>query len=61
MPLTKKGSKIKAAMEDEYGKRKGERVFYAAASKGALGKVEKAPSARKAMRKTPVPKRKGLR
>ena len=29
MPLTKKGSKVKAAMRKEYGEKKGEEVFYA--------------------------------
>ncbi len=33
MPLTKKGSKILAAMKDEYGKERGQRVFYAYANK----------------------------
>lgn len=28
MPLTKKGAKIKAAMEKKYGKKKGETIFY---------------------------------
>ena len=36
MPLTKKGKKIKASMEAEYGKEKGRRVFYAAANKGTI-------------------------
>lgn len=36
MPLTKKGKKIKAAMAKEYGKEKGERVFYAAENKGTI-------------------------
>lgn len=30
MPLTKKGQRIKRAMEQHYGKDKGEHVFYAA-------------------------------
>lgn len=33
MPLTRKGRKIKAAMETEYGKDKGEQVFYATENK----------------------------
>lgn len=41
MPLTKKGSKIKKAMEKEYGKTKGEGVFYASANKGTIKGVEK--------------------
>jgi hypothetical protein len=36
MPLTKKGEKIKASMEAEYGKEQGQRVFYAAANKGTI-------------------------
>ena len=41
MPLTKKGSKIKSAMQKEYGKKKGESVFYASANKGTIKGVEK--------------------
>jgi hypothetical protein len=41
MPLTKKGSKIKGAMQKEYGKKKGESVFYASANKGTIKGVEK--------------------
>ena len=41
MPLTKKGSKIKAAMEKQYGKERGERVFYAAENKGTIKGVAK--------------------
>ena len=36
MPLTQKGKKIKIAMEKEYGKEKGEEVFYASQNKGKL-------------------------
>jgi len=36
MPLTKKGKKIKRAMTEEYGKKKGERVFYASQNKGTI-------------------------
>lgn len=36
MPLTKKGSKIKAAMAKQYGKEKGERVFYASQNAGKI-------------------------
>lgn len=32
MPLTAKGEKIKSAMQEEYGKEKGEKVFYASAN-----------------------------
>ena len=36
MPLTKKGRKIKRAMTKEYGKKKGEQVFYASQNKGVI-------------------------
>ena len=36
MPLTKKGEKIKSAMEKQYGKKKGEGVFYASQKKGKI-------------------------
>jgi hypothetical protein len=36
MPLTAKGKKIKKAMEKEYGKEKGEDVFYASQNKGKV-------------------------
>lgn len=41
MPLTKKGRKVKAAMKEEYGKKKGEEVFYASENKGRLQGVHK--------------------
>jgi len=41
MPLTKKGKDIKKAMEKEYGKTKGEGVFYASRNKGTIKGVEK--------------------
>lgn len=41
MPLTKKGRKIERAMDKEYGKKKGEKVFYASANKGTIRGVEK--------------------
>ncbi len=41
MPLTKKGQKIKGAMEKEYGKKKGDSVFYASANKGTIKGVAK--------------------
>lgn len=36
MPLTKKGEKIKRAMEKSYGKDKGKKVFYASQNKGTI-------------------------
>ena len=41
MPLTKKGSKIKSAMQEQYGKKKGEQVLYASKNKGTIEGVEK--------------------
>jgi hypothetical protein len=40
MPLTKKGKKIKAAMAKEYGKKRGEQVFYASRNKGTIKGVD---------------------
>lgn len=36
MPLTKKGRKIKRAMEKTYGRDRGERVFYASQNAGKI-------------------------
>jgi hypothetical protein len=41
MPLTAKGQKIKKAMEKQYGKKRGDRVFYAAENKGTIKGVAK--------------------
>lgn len=41
MPLNKKGKKIKGAMQKEYGKKKGESVFYASINKGRIKGVKK--------------------
>ena len=41
MPVTKKGEKIKKAMQKQYGKERGERVFYAAENKGTIKGVAK--------------------
>jgi hypothetical protein len=40
MPLTKKGKKIKKAMMEEYGKKRGEAVFYASRNKGTISGVD---------------------
>jgi len=40
MPLTKKGRKIKKAMRATYGKKKGERVFWASKNKGTIAGVD---------------------
>jgi len=41
MPLSEKGTKIKKAMTQQYGSKKGKQVFYASANKGAITGVEK--------------------
>jgi hypothetical protein len=41
MPLTKKGEKIKRAMQKQYGKDKGRAVFYASENKGTIKGVAK--------------------
>lgn len=46
MPITKKGEKIKAAMQKEYGAKKGASVFYASANKGTIKGVEGAKKAK---------------
>lgn len=43
MPLTPKGKKIIAAMESEYGAKKGKAVFYASANKGKITGVHHSP------------------
>ena len=43
MPLTKKGAKIKRAMAKQYGKKKGEQVFYASENAGKIKGVAKKP------------------
>lgn len=48
MPLTAKGKKIKAAMVKEYGKKKGEEVFYASENKGSLKGIKKSLKRRRA-------------
>jgi len=47
MPLTKKGTKIKKAMEKTYGKKKGEEVFYASQNKGTIKGTHKVRKTRK--------------
>lgn len=51
MPLTAKGKKIKAAMLKEYGKDRGERVFYATENKGTIKGVAKKAAAKKGKKK----------
>lgn len=40
MPKTKKGIKIMKAMKAQYGKKKGERVFWASKNKGKITGVD---------------------
>jgi len=40
MPLTEKGEKIKRAMVEQYGKERGEQVFYASKNKGTITGVD---------------------
>ena len=41
MPLTPKGKKILKSMQSEYGKKKGEQVFYASVNKGKIKGAER--------------------
>lgn len=41
MPLSRKGRKIKRSMEKTYGKKKGDRVFYATENKGKVRGLKK--------------------
>jgi hypothetical protein len=49
-PLTKKGEKIKRALQKEYGKEKGKSVLYAMEKKGSVKGVTK-KTAKKATKK----------
>ncbi len=42
MPLSKKGKKIMKSMKKQYGKKRGEQVFYATKNKGKIKGVKKA-------------------
>lgn len=55
MPLTKKGRKIKGAMEKEYGKKKGDEVFYASENSGRIKGVKKYADGGKATRSKDEP------
>ena len=41
MPLNKKGKKIMKSMKEQYGKKRGEAVFYASKNKGKIKGVKK--------------------
>tara|TARA_E500000318_G_C3486587_1_gene182601 strand:- start:564 stop:710 length:147 start_codon:yes stop_codon:yes gene_type:complete len=47
MPLNKKGKKIKKAMEKQYGKKKGQTVFYAMKNSRKLKGVKKNKATKK--------------
>lgn len=56
MPKTKKGQKVLAAMEKEYGPEKGKSVFYASINAGKLKGVHEGPG--KGGTKPPKPRKK---
>ena len=41
MPLNKKGKKIMKSMKKQYGKKRGEKIFYASKNKGVIKGVKK--------------------
>jgi len=45
MPMTEKGKKIMKSMKKQYGKKKGEKIFYASKNKGVIKGVEKGKKA----------------
>jgi len=47
VPLTDKGAKIMAAMQRQYGGKKGQSVFYASRNKGTISGVDKARAKRR--------------
>ena len=47
MPLNAKGRKIMSSMKEQYGKKRGEQVFYASKNKGVIKGVEKRKTRRK--------------
>ena len=47
MPLNEKGKKIMKSMREQYGKKRGEQVFYASKNKGVIKGVEKRKTRRK--------------
>lgn len=50
-PLTKKGEKIKRALQKEYGKEKGKSILYAMENKGTVKGVTKKTAKKKATAK----------
>lgn len=51
MPVTRKGAKIKRAMQKTYGAKKAEEVFHASANKGTIRGVHKPGAAKKSGRR----------
>ena len=47
MPLNEKGRKIMKSMKKQYGKKRGETIFYASKNKGVIKVVEKKKTRRK--------------
>jgi len=47
MPMTKKGKKIMKSMKEQYGSKKGEKVFYASKNKGTIKGVDKNKKSKK--------------
>lgn len=47
MPLTKKGNKIMANMQSEYGGKKGKSVFYASRNSGKIKGVDRKKKGKK--------------
>lgn len=60
MPISKAGKKIKRNLEEQYGKKKGEEVFYAMENKGKIpgmakgGDLKPVPAANKGLNKLPT-------
>ncbi len=57
MPLTPKGSKIMAAMKQQYGSKKGESVFYASRNKGTIKGVDPESKPKKSLKQRMFKKR----
>ena len=45
--MTKKGKKIMKSMKEQYGSKKGEKVFYASKNKGTIKGVDKKKKSKK--------------
>jgi len=51
MPLTKKGKKIKRAMQKHYGSEEGEDIFYASQNKGSITGTHKLKRKKKCLKR----------